>query len=92
MSRPYPDSAARQYPPSTTPDRRKITKCSDPKAWYAGMIGQIITVHYFCSFGAWDTQGRRLYYYDLSADLSEPTTVSIKNSENKKAWFKKLFK
>lgn len=83
MSKPYPDSAARNYPPGENPDRRRITRCSDPEAWYAGMVGQTITVHYFCTFGAWDTQGRWLWYYDLS----EPV-----NETEKKNWFKKIFK
>lgn len=86
MSLPYPDSAARQYPPGKTPDRRRITKCSDPTAWYAGMIGQIITVHYFCSFGAWDINSRWLWYYDLSEPVNEM------DSNNKSSWIKKLFK
>lgn len=69
MSLPYPEAMAQHYPRGTTPERRRIEKCSDPKAWYANMIGQIITVHYFCTFGAWDTQGRWLGYYDLSAPV-----------------------
>lgn len=90
MSKPYPDSAARQYPPGKNSDRRRIDKCSEPGAWYANMIGQTITVHYFCSFGAWDTQGRWLWYYDLSGPVNKST--SIKQPENKSNWFKKLFK
>ena len=69
MSKPYPDYAARQYPPGKNADRRRIEKCSDPTAWYAGMVGQTITVHYFSTFGCWDTQGRWLDYYDLSKPL-----------------------
>lgn len=87
MSKPYPDYAARQYPPGKNPDRRRITKCSEPDAWYAGMIGQIITVHYFCSFGAWDTSGRWLWYYDLSVPIDE------KHKQDKKLnFFKRIFK
>jgi hypothetical protein len=90
MNKPYPDNAARQYPPGKKPDRRRITKCSEPGAWYAGMIGQIITVHYFCSFGAWDTQGRWLWYYDLSGPVGERRTDEpVKQKTN---WFKKMFK
>lgn len=90
MSNPYPDWASKQYPPGETPDRRRIDKCSEPGAWYSNMIGQIITVHYFASFGAWDTKGRWLWYYDLSApvDGAESKVKSV----NKKHWFKKLFK
>lgn len=90
MSHPYPDTAARQYPPGAKPDRRRIEKCSKPGAWYANMIGQIIIVHYFASFGAWDTQGRWLWYYDLSGPVNEPTP--IEQLENKSNWLKKIFK
>lgn len=69
MSKAYPASAARGWPNGEKPDKRRINKCSDPKAWYAGMVGQTITVHYFCSFGCWDTQGRWLDYYDLSGPI-----------------------
>ncbi len=90
MSTPYPASAARNYPPGKNPDRRRIEKCSDPKAWYKNMIGQTITVHYFCSFGAWDIQGRWLWYYDLSEPVNKiKPEVKPKNKTN---WFKKLFK
>lgn len=78
MSKPYPNSAARQYPPGEKPDRRRIEKCSEPNAWYKGMIGQTITVHYFCSFGAWDIQGRWLWYYDLSGPVEENEAQPIK--------------
>jgi hypothetical protein len=90
MSHPYPDYAARQYPPGEKPDRRRIDKCSDPKTWYAGMIGQIITVHYFCSFGAWDMEGRWLWYYDLSGPVNE--IHSDKPEKQKTNWFKNIFK
>lgn len=90
MSKPYPESLARHYPPGAVPDKRRIKKCSEPGAWYANMIGQIITVHYFATFGAWDTQGRWLWYYDLS----EPVNGAEQNKqpETKTNWFKKLFK
>lgn len=88
MSKPYPDYAAYQYPPGEKPDRRRITKCSEKGAWYAGMVGQTITVHYFCSFGAWDTKGRWLWYYDLGEPVDE-----VPAEENKKRnIFKRLFK
>lgn len=76
MSKPYPDYAARQYPPGEKPDRRRIEKCSIPDAWYSGMIGQIITVHYFCTFGAWDIEGRRVDYYDLSWPIVKELTIA----------------
>lgn len=87
MSKPYPDYAAHQYPPGKKPDRRRIEKCSEKGAWYAGMIGQTITVHYFCSFGVWDTNGRWLWYYDLS----EPVDEQHKQG-NKPIFFKRIFK
>lgn len=90
MSLPYPEYLTRGYPRGTTPDRRMIKKCSDPKAWYKNMIGQIITVHYFATFGAWDTQGRWLWYYDLSEPVEE--TASNEQPEKKTSFFKKLFK
>lgn len=90
MSKPYPDTAARQYPPGKKPDRRIIEKCSERGAWYAGMIGQTITVHYFASFGAWDTQGRWLWYYDLSGPVGE--TEQSNQPEIKTNWFKNIFK
>lgn len=71
---PYPEHLARGYPPGVTPDRRRIEKCSDPKLWYANKIGQVITVHYFATFGAWDTEGRWLWYYDLSAPVKKKNT------------------
>jgi hypothetical protein len=92
MSLPYPADLARSYPPGTTPDRRRITKCSDTKAWYAGMVGQIITVHYFATFGAWDTNGRWLWYYDLSGPIDERSVETNKQPEVKTNWLKKLFK
>jgi hypothetical protein len=69
MSKPYPQYAAHQYPPGKKADRRKIIKCSNPTAWYADMVGVKITVHYFCTFGCWDTEGRWVDYYDLSGPL-----------------------
>jgi hypothetical protein len=89
MSKPYPATAARQYPPGEKPDRRRIEKCSERGAWYANMIGQIVTVHYFASFGAWDIKGRWLWYYDLSEPVNEPMSKRI---ENKISWLKKIFK
>jgi hypothetical protein len=84
-SLPYPENLARSYPPGTKPDRRRITKCSDTKAWYAGMVGQIITVHYFCTFGCWDIEGRWVDYYDLSQpvirELSEKERKKLLNDE-----------
>lgn len=92
MIKPYPDYAAHQWPNGKKPDRRRIKKCSNPKAWYAGMVDKVITVHYFCTFGCWDTEGRWLDYYDLSEPLNESNVISNDNPENKKSWFKKLFK
>lgn len=66
---PYPESLARGYPPGVTPDRRRIKSCSRPDAWYAHKIGEIITVHYFATFGCWDTNGRWIDYYDLSMPI-----------------------
>lgn len=88
MSNPYPDYAAKQYPLGIIPDRRRIDKCSDPKAWYANMIGQTVTIHYFCTFGAWDIEGRWVDYYDLSAPVNEPIPVKQKVT----SLFKKIFK
>jgi len=91
MSTPYPAYAARQYPPGEKPDQRRIEKCSEPDTWYAGMIGQTIEVHYFASFGAWDTQGRWLWYYDLSGPINEKLNDSL--NENKMySFFKNIFK
>jgi hypothetical protein len=56
------------------------------------MIGQIITVHYFASFGAWDMQGRWLWYYDLSGPINETDSVPKPKPESKTNWFKKIFK
>lgn len=85
---PYPEYAARQWPNGKNPERRRVEKCSDPKAWYAKKIGQIITVHYFMSFGCWDTEGRWLHYYVLS----EPINPEYQEPLVKKSWIKKLFK
>lgn len=66
---PYPESMAVSFPWGVTPDRRKIKSCSKPDAWYKDKIGDIITVHYFATFGCWDTEGRWIDYYDLSAPI-----------------------
>lgn len=71
---PYPEHLARAYPPGTKPDRRMIKSCSNPKARYSGKIGHIITVHYFVTFGCWDTKGRWLDYYDLSGPVKSRYT------------------
>lgn len=84
---PYPESAGIHYPPGKTPDRRRIEKCSDRSAWYKNKVGEIITVHYFVAYGAWDMEGRWLWYYDLSAPITNENSVSQKT----KSFFKKLF-
>ena len=83
---PYPEHLKRGYPPGVTPDRRKIIKCSDPDLWYADMIGKTITVHYFSTFGAWDTNGRWLWFNDLSLPVT-----SVREPVKKKSFFNKLF-
>lgn len=87
---PYPADAAKQYPPGTNPDRRRIKSCSEPRAWYKNKIGEIITVHYFVTFGAWDTEGRWLWYYDLSAPIVRYQWLK-KVIKNLKSFLKKLF-
>lgn len=66
---PYPDYAAHGWPQGRKAEKRRIVRCSDQKAWYANMIGQTITVHYFVTFGCWDKEGRYLDYYDLSQPI-----------------------
>lgn len=66
---PYPEWVARAWPQGKTVERRRIEKCSDQTLWYATKVGHIIDVHYFVTFGAFDTQGRFLWYYDLSAPI-----------------------
>jgi hypothetical protein len=88
---PYPEYAARQYPPGKVPENRKIISCSESNLWYAGFIGKTITVYYFASFGAWDIQGRWLWYYDLSGPVKS-TESSDTTAPEKTSWFKKLFK
>lgn len=68
---PYPESAAIQYPPGITPHKRKIISCGDkdPKCWYRNKIGTVVNVHYFVTFGAWTTDGKWLWYYDLSGPV-----------------------
>jgi hypothetical protein len=85
---PYPNHAARSWPKGVTPEFRKIERCSEPNLWYRNKVGQIIQVHYFMSFGAWDTEGRWLWYYDLSEPIDQPDKVEKKQ---KKSFFKKLF-
>lgn len=58
--------AERSYPMGKVTEKRKIIRCSDPNAWYSAMVGQIIDVHFFATFGAWDTEDRWIDYYDLS--------------------------
>jgi hypothetical protein len=59
-----------------------------------GMIGQTVTVHYFATFGAWDIQGRWLWYYDLSGPVDRITSDTQKDKpiQKKQNWFKKIFK
>lgn len=67
--KPYPEHCERNYPHGIIPDRRRIISCSDPEAWYKNKVGKIITVHYFATFGCYDTRGRWINYYDLSPPL-----------------------
>lgn len=61
--------AARNYPPGLTPHKRKIIKCSDPKHWYANKVGETMMIHYFVTFGAYTTDKKWIYYWDLSAPI-----------------------
>ena len=83
--KPYPESMARGYPPGVKAEKRKIIRCSKPGAWYAGSAGKVIRVHYFSTFGCWDTKGRWIYYYDIGRAII-PWYRRIIN------WIKKLFK
>lgn len=87
---PYPEHLARGYPPGKKADRRRIKSCSEPGAWYKDKVGEIITVHYFVTFGVWDTEGRWLWYYDLSAPIVQYQWLK-KIVEKIKSFFKKLF-
>lgn len=73
---PYPEHLARGYPPGVTPDRRRIKSCSRLDAWYRNKIGEVITVHYFATFGVRDTEGRNISYYDLSRPIKKLLTDS----------------
>lgn len=85
---PYPAHLQKMYPRGMTPEKRRIKQCSDPKYWYAKQVGKVITVHYFATFGAWDTEGRWVFYYDLS----EPIGNEFSPAEpSKKSFFKRLF-
>jgi hypothetical protein len=87
---PYPAHLASGYPRGTKADRRRIKYCSTPDSWYNDKIGEIITVYYFATFGAYDTEGRWLCYYDLSAPVAgESWILKIMNSI--KTFFSKLF-
>lgn len=77
---PYPQHLTRGYPPGTIPSQRRILKCSRPGEWYENKIGEVITVHYFATFGVWDTEGRNISYYDLSRPIKKLLT----DSERKK--------
>jgi len=60
----------KQYPLGKISQKRKIVRCSKPDtAWYKDMIGQVVDVHYFVTFGAWTTDGKYIDYYDLSNPL-----------------------
>jgi hypothetical protein len=72
---PYPEQIAKGYSYGTIPDRRRIKSCSNPNAWYCNKVGKVITVHYFATFGCWDTNGRWLDYYDLSKPLKNSWIV-----------------
>lgn len=51
--------------------RHIIEKCSNPDAWYAGMVGKMVSVHYFSTFGAWTPEGKWIAYYDLSTEIGK---------------------
>jgi len=59
----------RAYPPGIEPRKMKIIRCSRPGEWYEKMIGKIITVHHFATFGCWDTDGKWIDYYDVTFKL-----------------------
>lgn len=82
---PYPPEMSNRYPPGVNPERRRIKSCSERGAWYKNKVGDIVTVHYFASFGAYDTEGRWLWYYDLSAPITDET------QEKPKSLFKRIF-
>lgn len=66
---PYPDYCAHSGLPGHIITKRKIEKCSTPGEWYENMVGQIIRVHFFSTFGAWTTDGKWLHYYDLGPEI-----------------------
>lgn len=73
----------RSCPQWAKPEYRRIDKCSDQTKWYASEVGKVMLIHYFCTFGAYDTNGRFLWYYDLSA----PKRLPEWRVKHKKDWF-----
>lgn len=47
-----------------------VLRCSWRGENYDRLIGKVIQIHYFSTFGAWDKNGRWFYYYDLSIPIS----------------------
>lgn len=66
---PYPDYVAHSGLPGHIVGKRKIIQCSTPGAWYENMVGQLVKVHFFSTFGAWTTDGRSICYYDLGPEI-----------------------
>jgi len=59
----------RRYSPGIEPRKVKIIRCSRPGEWYEKMVGKIISVHYFATFGCFDTEGKWIDYYDVTFEL-----------------------
>lgn len=61
------DWLAKVFPFGDKWERRRVIKLGDPNAWYK--VGDIITVKYFATFGAYDINDRWVGYYDLSLPI-----------------------
>lgn len=57
--------AERAFPYGKQARKMIINRASRADAWYKDMIGQAIEIHHFGSYGAWDTKGRWVDYWDV---------------------------
>jgi len=42
-----------------------IIKCGNNKYWYKNMIGEELTIDVYGTYGAWDTDGRWVDFWDV---------------------------
>lgn len=48
------------------PEKRKIIQSRNPNDWYKDMVGKVIEIKMYGTFGIVDMQDRFISFYDLS--------------------------